>query len=212
MAAETTEIGPEIVAATVTALGIVMAALVAAIYAIWEWHQKNSLERQRDRAIRAMSRHNFLSAVEADIQAELVSMELWFAKPNRDIYVERFKSYVRMHGSLGMPHSVSAPTMFEVGDFKSVLDVIPTGLMDPITSVYKQNAALNTILDEMKRGAYDKLTPERQEMLVEALFTLGAQTLESGKALLVKTKAYRRLETEKTRHPYSGAPVRHAEP
>lgn len=204
------EFGPEIVAAIVTALGVVTAAVVAAIYAIWEWHQKNSLERQRDRMLRSMSRDNLLAAVEADIGPELFWMETWFGKKNRHSLRRKFKAHIREHGYLSMPQAVSAPTLLNVGDLKSIINLVPTELMHQISAVYKKNTALNVLLDEMRKGAYSGLTPVQQEGVVDAFFELGMQTLDSGRSMLDALESFRRREAAAKQHPYSGAPVRPA--
>lgn len=208
MSAEPGVSAAEIASGALTAVGLIGAAIIAAVVVVWEWHQKNALDRKRARELYATRQRNLLAAIRADLTSEYYSMNAIFGSEEKEKEKHRYREYLRKKKNAQMPQSSSAPTLFKVEDLQSIFELIPVGLMEKITSVYKLNAGLNIMLDEMRRGVYDRLAVERQEKLLTELFQLGETLLAKAKDAVEEIDLHLNPEAASVKHPYSGATPR----
>lgn len=170
-----------VVAAYVTAAGFATASLIAVVGVVWEWHQKNAYERERQLASHRRRRRNLLAAIHADIDSEMGSLVESFGERTYDTRKTKYLENLRDPSNGHMPLTAPAPSLFEPKTLKDSVELIPPELIVCVTTYYKSNESLNLLLAQIGEGHSEALGMARREEAVVLMMELGRRVLHNAR-------------------------------
>jgi hypothetical protein len=170
-----------LLAALVTAVGIVIAAL-ASIY-LWRYRVRAEKEIEREMELRRREDRvrGLLVALRREITVNVAPLGLQFdpamIAATRARFVAQLSRPPEADPSREVPQGEAIETLVTFDDLKEDLDLLPVEVVDGVISFLDHDRRLTRLVKAFSSGLYDKLSNERQVEAVDGLIGLGTANL-----------------------------------